>query len=119
MVNYIKPMESMCSCGCGFDITEPTRTHFNQIRAKFGKPLVVTGPARCKSHNAKVGGAPNSRHIKGDALDISIAGMTFTDTVRLVGLAIEEGAKGIGIAKSFIHIDFRPSGSVVYWDYGS
>jgi uncharacterized protein YcbK (DUF882 family) len=79
--------------------------------------MIVCGPARCKSRNAEVGGALGSRHVFGDALDISTAGWDEYDRARLIGYAIAAGANGIGIHANFIHIDFRISPDVIFWKY--
>jgi hypothetical protein len=41
------------------------------VRAQFGKPLQVNSGHRCQEHNEEVGGVPDSRHTKGEAIDIS------------------------------------------------
>jgi uncharacterized protein YcbK (DUF882 family) len=118
-MTYMKPSETCCSCGCGFDITDLTRQKFDALRTVFGGPLTVCGPARCPSHNAKVGGAKQSRHMSGDALDISIAGWGMYDVVRLAALASKMGANGIGVGinRGILHIDFRPGPVLDMWHY--
>ena len=39
-------------------------------REIFGKPIAVTSGFRSKAVNAHVGGAPNSQHVKGEAVDV-------------------------------------------------
>lgn len=41
------------------------------VRERWGKPITVNSGFRCPVLNGKVGGAPNSRHIKGEAADIT------------------------------------------------
>jgi Peptidase M15 len=118
MTTYFDPSETTCRCGCGFDITDEARDNFDKVRKLFGAPLSVSGPARCRKYNDSNGFAPRSRHVAGDALDISTAGWTQFDIHRLVICAVETGAGGIGIHSKFIHIDFRKGNDrVAVWKY--
>lgn len=42
------------------------------VRAKIGRPIVITSGYRCAKLNAAVGGVPKSYHTKGMAADIRI-----------------------------------------------
>lgn len=116
-MTYFPPSETQCACGCGFDITDKTRAKFDKIRSIYGSPLVVSGPARCRKRNTQEGGAEDSRHCHGDALDILVAGKSQYDVVRLACIAVTCGVKGIGVSSMFLHIDFRPSDRLVTWEY--
>jgi uncharacterized protein YcbK (DUF882 family) len=75
-----------------------------------GKPLVVRSGFRCAPHNAAVGGAPNSRHLLGDACDLQ--GGTYT-----VEQAKAAGAVGIGYEGAYaVHVDWRPGPQVIFKD---
>ena len=41
-----------------------------EIRADFGEPIYINSGYRSPEHNKKVGGKPNSFHVKGQAADI-------------------------------------------------
>ena len=61
-------------------------------------------------HNRKEGGHPKSRHIcsetrKADAIDISIT--SDKDRGKFIELLIINGIKHFGIAKDFIHFDWK------------
>ena len=43
---------------------------FEPLREWYGKPLVVSSFFRCEKLNKKIGGASNSQHVKGEAIDI-------------------------------------------------
>lgn len=74
------------------------------LREAVGRPLVVSSSYRSAVHNARVGGVPLSRHRLGDAFDILL---TF-DRELLVTKALELGFGGIGVYKTFTHIDLGP-----------
>ena len=44
---------------------------FEPLREWYGKPIKVNSFFRCTLLNEKVGGAPNSQHAKGEAIDMS------------------------------------------------
>lgn len=43
---------------------------FDRIRDHFKKPIAVTSFFRCYALNKAIGGAPNSQHTSGEAIDI-------------------------------------------------
>lgn len=82
-----------------------------KVRDRFGAPLKVNSGYRCPEHNQAVSSTgPNGPHTKA-SFDIAIFG---GEALRLVRIAIEEGATGIGIKqhgpheKRFIHLDILP-----------
>jgi uncharacterized protein YcbK (DUF882 family) len=62
------------------------------------------------------GGAPNSRHIYGDAADITWTQMSGEERMRLLAMAYKLGFTGVGIAANFLHLDTR-AGHVAFWTY--
>lgn len=73
------------------------------LRDEIGRPFVITSGHRCAQWNAAVGGAPNSRH-KTIAVDISLTGH---DRFALRDAAKRIGFTGVGLGKTFIHLDRR------------
>ncbi|MGB0454853.1 MAG: D-Ala-D-Ala carboxypeptidase family metallohydrolase [Bacteriovoracaceae bacterium] len=73
---HLSHSEFKCRCNlnhCNFTIVYPSLLDaFESLREKIGKPLIVTSGFRCQSHNFKVGGLPNSRHTRGQAIDIAV-----------------------------------------------
>lgn len=43
------------------------------LRAAWGQAVIISSGYRCSDHNRAVGGAPESRHRQGRAIDISVA----------------------------------------------
>lgn len=73
------------------------------LRAQVGRPLKINSGHRCAIWNSVVGGAPASRHRR-IAVDIALKGH---DRRALVEAAERLGFTGIGIAKTFLHLDRR------------
>lgn len=75
-----------------------------KLRDRINRPIIITSGYRTVSHNKKVGGASNSQHLYGKAVDIVVNGMspkTLANHAEMVGF------KGIGIYKTFVHVDVR------------
>jgi zinc D-Ala-D-Ala carboxypeptidase len=71
------------------------------MRALVG-PLNINSARRCPGHNAAVGGARASMHMRTIAADIAIAGH---DRKALAQSALKAGFRGIGYGRTFIHVD--------------
>lgn len=78
-----------------------------RIAKRLGTKLIVNSGYRSASYNASVGGATNSCHMSGLALDIrrSSFGNDFASGEKFIKIASQEGIGGIGTYSSFIHID--------------
>lgn len=108
--------------GSGSLMSETILDMLDDVREKFGKPIVINSGYRTEGHNAKVGGKPKtdtskgSSHMYGLAVDISCKNST--DRFHLIYLLQETGFQRIGVAGSFIHvdIDFDKSQEVM-WTY--
>jgi zinc D-Ala-D-Ala carboxypeptidase len=81
------------------------------LRAQNGnRPLAVISGYRSPQHNADVGGAPDSRHMYGDAADLESGWCT-------VAMAEAAGARGIGVHDGWVvHVDTRPAPPVTFDD---
>ena len=90
--------------------------YLQQIRNHFNAPITITSAYRCQIHNSRVGGAPGSRHGKGDAADIVVKGRTPREVAQYCESI---GIKGIGLYETaadgyFVHIDTRDYKSFWY-----
>lgn len=78
-----------------------------KVRNHFGKAVSVTSAYRTPSHNRSVGGATSSYHVRGQAADFTVTGVSNRDVAKyLQGI----GAKGIGLydyTGGFVHVDTR------------
>ena len=88
------------------------------IRNELGKPVIITSGYRTEAHNEKVGGKPNSSHLKGLAADIACKDSKYR--FELIRELIEHGIDRIGVGDTFVHIDIDDSKSPdVIWTYGN
>lgn len=107
------------ACRCGGRFCEASYWHdpefldaLEALRSVVGRPLILTSAHRCAQWNAAVGGAPLSKH-KGIAVDIFLKGHNRTE---LREAALQLGFRGLGLARTFIHLDRRARPAV--WYYG-
>lgn len=102
------------ACNDGSDVvlidTNLVKT-LQKVRDWAGAPVSITSGYRTKSYNAKVGGASNSYHTKGQACDIVVSGKTSTKVAAFLETI---GAKGIMDyqTQAFTHVDTRQT---KYW----
>lgn len=83
------------------------------IRDEFNAPIVVNSGYRSPAHNKKVGGAPNSYHVKGQAADIRPRRHRDQERFnselgRLKIIANKKGHGGVGFYPTFVHVDLGP-----------
>jgi hypothetical protein len=76
------------------------------LRARWGKPVNVNSGYRCPAHNAAVGGASASRHMKGDAADVWIEGVDPSLVYDWADSKIGDRG-GVGRYNTFTHLDVR------------
>src|SRR5713226_6879980 len=80
------------------------------IRARAGRPLPIVSGYRSQTTNRAVGGAPDSRHLHGDAADIP-GGFATADEAHGCG------AVGVGEHAGWgVHVDVRPGTYVTFAD---
>lgn len=99
-------------------VNEKLIEYLEKIREHFNAPITITSPYRCPTHNSRpsVGGAPGSRHTKGDAADIVVKGIAprtvaqYAESVGILGIGLyETNSDG-----HFVHIDTRDYRSFWY-----
>lgn len=110
--------EEMACRHCGaIDVSARALDRLQALRDKIGRPFIINSAYRCPAHNKAVGGAKASRHMAGDAFDVS---MSNHDPHRFKAEADAAGFVGIGTyppkggRHNFIHIDTRP-GAPARW----
>lgn len=83
-------------------------TILEAVRDHFGQPVTVTSGSRCPPHNARVGGAPRSKHLTGRAADIQVRMVTPKAVADFIEAEFNPG--GLAAYSSFTHVDTRSNG---------
>lgn len=117
----------LCRCGCiappeileGLKRLAPA---LEAIRARAGTPLLVTSGYRCPARNAKIGGAPESEHLRGIAADLHPLRCTPEQLAQVIEAMQDDGSLppgGLGRypGKTIVHVDIR--GVRARWTHGS
>ena len=73
------------------------------VERNYGFNLFITSGYRSEEENRRVGGVPNSAHLKGLAVDIRIR--SGKERFYLIDAAIRFGFKRIGVGWFHIHLD--------------
>ena len=97
------------ACSDGTDTVFISLTLVNllqKIRSHFGKAVIINSAYRTEAHNKSIGGATYSQHKYGLAADIHINGVTPKEIAAYVETLMPSSG-GIGIYKSFVHVDVR------------
>lgn len=120
---YFSDAELACRCGCGLMPQEETQRFADQVReewthyivglgfeAKLGA-LFCTSGARCEAHNKKIGGAPDSAHPEGLALDLQPVKTLFTEFQKWCRLKLaiwkDVGMESPRFATNWVHLQLR------------
>lgn len=106
--------EFRCKCGCGLADPHPVLVCAAQYLADWLRAdrVIVHSGSRCAAHNAAVGGAPGSMHLRQPGL----GGYTCAADLRFPGLPILDVVKAAEIVPPFangglgVYIDARPGG---------
>lgn len=119
--------EFACECGCGFDtvdialpgILQHTADHF-AAEDEINVRIDITGPNRCKSHNAEVGGADNSQHVYARAADFKLFNRYTGEQIdpdRVADFIDEQYPNSLGLGRytNRTHVDTRTNGPA-RWD---
>lgn len=76
------------------------------LRKELGnEPIIITSGYRTPTHNAKVGGAKYSYHMRGMAVDIKVNGKTSKEVAKALDKLVE--GCGIIVYESWVHFDVR------------
>lgn len=118
LFKYFSRKEMACRC-CGRLPTEDGvmstleyaefGMQLDKLREVLGKPIIIgsaNSAYRCAKHNKEVGGATNSTHMKGIAVDIAVPSLEYRKEL-LAAAEKAGGWNGVGIADTFVHLDRR------------
>lgn len=85
----------------------PTLLVASALRGAIGEPLHVLSTYRSPEYNAKVGGASSSLHLDFNALDLTAKETTPEELAAVVSEHPLAFLMGVGVYRTFIHIDTR------------
>lgn len=86
----------------------------DELREACGFPFVITSGYRSPKHSIEAKKAKPGTHAQGIAADIRTT--SGQQRHKIIKAAMIMGFNGIGVAKSFVHVDTRDSSPVV-WSY--
>ena len=110
MTKYFKELDNLDKMDKTFLL------RLDEARERAGIPFVINSAYRTPEHNAKIGGKPNSSHLIGLAVDISVTNSRQRFIV--LNALLEVGFTRIGIADTFIHVDLdNEKSKEVIWTY--
>lgn len=123
---YFKLKEFECKCGkCELPKRVPSDELLDilcEIREHFCAPVLIKSAYRCKEHNTRVGGAKNSQHTLGSAVDFVVKGVKTLDVYDFLIQNYDDAPLGIAIKRNFnnensgfVHLDTR--GKRARWEY--
>ena len=117
-MKYFTPAEFQCTHTGHTDMNDQFLDKLDQLREACGFPFTITSGYRDPSHPVEMA-KPKARrgkgtHCLGIAADIAVSGGT--QRYDIINQALRLGFNGIGVAKSFIHVDTRSTQPVI-WSY--
>lgn len=119
------PEELMCPCCGRVEMRVELLTKLQALRNYMKIPLTINSGFRCRQHNITVKGKSSSRHLIGEAVDISLelerknpgtkgSGDIARSRHKFVQMAMHLFT-GIGLAETFVHCDVRQAKAL--WHY--
>lgn len=97
------------------DMKEEFIHMLDELRERCGFSFVITSGYRSKSHTAERSKEKGGTHTRGIAADIAVA--NGEQRMKIVREALDMGFGGIGVARTFVHVDMRAT-TPVMWTYG-
>ena len=92
--------------GCEENLEALMENVLEPARAAYGKPLYVNSGYRCSIHNAAVGGASGSQHMRGEAADVHCE-----DNLALARIIVANGKfDQLILYPTFLHVSWKRLG---------
>ena len=113
-MRYFKLSDFDCQETGNNEMSEEFLEKLDELRHKCGFPFIITSGYRDKTHSIEARKAKAGTHAQGIASDIRIN--NGNEAYDIIKNAQSMGFNGIGVAKSFIHVDIR-KGMPVIWSY--
>jgi len=113
-LKYFKRSDFDCQQTGNNEMDDNFLLRLDELREICGFPFIITSGYRDSTHSIEAKKKKPGTHTKGVAADIRYSSSSQAYT--LVKNAQEMGFKGVGVAKTFIHVDDRETPSVL-WVY--
>jgi zinc D-Ala-D-Ala carboxypeptidase len=97
-------------CGNSAPVLPELVLGLQELRDRAGIPLVISSGFRCRTHNKRVSGTPDSQHCLGTAADVTCPrGWTPERLAQLAESvpAFRDGGIGVYPEQGFVHVDVR------------
>jgi len=111
---YFSRDEFKCSETGNNEIQDEFVHALDKLRESCGFPFAITSGYRDPSHSVEAKKEKAGQHTLGIAADIAVSGGS--QRFIIVSNALELGFSGIGVARTFVHVDIRTSQPVL-WCY--
>ena len=111
---YFTRDEFKCSETGNNEIQDEFVHALDKLREECGFPFKITSGYRYPTHSAEADKEKPGQHTFGIAADIAVEGGA--QRFLIVSKALELGFSGIGVAKSFVHVDTRTTNPML-WCY--
>jgi uncharacterized protein YcbK (DUF882 family) len=100
---HFSTKEFECKCGvCRTQLIDDTLIEkLTKMRDDLSEPIKINSGYRCERWNAVQNGVLDSKHMHGQASDISVVGMNGVGLAK----AAEKYFNRIGVANAWIHVD--------------
>jgi len=109
-IRYFRREEFRCTCngrGCGGFPAEPAERlirNAEATRIHFGKVAIVSSGVRCRLRNGELpGSAANSLHLKGNAMDFAVIGVSAGALLKFVR-TLPDVTEAYAIDGSYVHM---------------
>lgn len=113
-LDYFKVSDFDCQETGQNEMCEEFLRKLDALRHACGFPFIVTSGYRSPQHSIEAGKSKPGMHTSGCAADIRA--LNGSQKYIILQKALEMGFTGIGVAKTFIHLDTRTTTPVV-WNY--
>lgn len=114
MFKYFKIEEFDCQETGNNEISAELVNKLDELREACGFSFTITSGYRDPSHSIEAKKSKPGTHAQGIAADIKVA--DGAQRMAVVANAVKLGFTGIGVAKSFVHVDIRET-TPVLWCY--
>ena len=114
MFKYFRIEEFNCQETGENEMKEEFIHKLDELRKACGFPFRITSGYRSPNHSIEKRKSKPGTHAQGIACDIAVSGGA--QRYKIVCEAMRLGFTGVGVAKTFIHVDIRETTPVV-WEY--